>query len=72
MKAVLKFNLPEEREEFEMASQSQKLFYAISEFDNFLRGKIKHADLTDEQYETYDTIRQELWNRLSDENINLH
>ena len=72
MTATLTFNLPEEREEFEMASQAHKLYYAVSDFDNFLRGKIKHADLTDEQYETYDSIRQELWNRLSDENINLH
>lgn len=72
MNATLTFNLPEEEEEFEMASQARKLYFAVSDFDNFLRNKIKHADLTDEQYGVYDSIRQELWNRLSDENINLH
>lgn len=72
MNATLTFNLPEEQEEFNMATQAHKLYFAISDFDNFLRNKIKHTDLTDEQYAVYDTIRQELWNRLSEENITLH
>jgi hypothetical protein len=72
MKAILKFNLPEENEEFEMASQASKLYYAVSEFDNFLRNKIKHSDLTDEQYNVYESVRQELWNNLNNENISLH
>jgi hypothetical protein len=72
MEAILKFNLPEEREEFEMASQASKLYCVVSEFDNFLRSKIKHTDLSDEQYDIYESIRQELWNNLNDENISLH
>lgn len=72
MKAELTFDLPEEREEFEMAANGWKLYMAISTFDNWLRGKIKHEDLTDEQYEIYDKIRQQLWDELSAENIDIH
>ena len=72
MKATLTFNIPEEQEEFDIASNAHKFYSVISEFDNFLRNKIKYTDLPEEQYLIYKTIRQEFWNKLDTQNIKLH
>jgi small-conductance mechanosensitive channel len=71
MKAILKFNLPEEREEFELASNAAKYSIVLSDIDNHLRSKIKHADLTDEQYEVYEEVRKQLWEYIQDQGIQL-
>jgi hypothetical protein len=71
MKATLKFNLPEEQEEFELASNAVKYSIVLSDIDNHLRSKIKHADLTDEQYKVYEEVREQLWDYLNQEGIKL-
>lgn len=71
MKGKLIFNLPEEREEFELASNAVKYSIVLSDIDNFLRSKIKHADLTDEQYDVYETVRTQLWEYINNEGIQL-
>jgi len=71
MKAILEFNLPEENEEFESASNGWKYKSLLCEFDNFLRNKIKYEDLKDEDYEIYNNVREQLWNLLNEENLTL-
>ena len=44
MKATLEFNLPEEREEFKSASDGWKWQSVVWDFDQMLRGKIKHGN----------------------------
>lgn len=44
MKAILEFNLPEDEEEHKSALDSANWKFALQEFDDFLRGKIKHTD----------------------------
>lgn len=43
MRAVLEFRLPEEREEFETASDGWKWRSAVWDFDQMLREKIKYG-----------------------------
>lgn len=69
MKATLEFNLPDDELDFEMASNGAKLYYAIERYDNFLRGKIKHGDLTDMEYDIYQKCRDELREIMTDSNI---
>jgi len=71
MQAQLIFNLPEEQEEFEMASNAIKYSIVLSDIDNYLRSKIKYTDLTDEQYKVYEEVREQLWNYLNEEGIKL-
>jgi len=62
MKAILKFNLPEEQEEFDAAVKGGDMKIVILKLDQYLRGKIKYAsDMTnDEVIETYEEVRDEL------------
>jgi hypothetical protein len=49
MKAVLKFNLPDEKEEFDDAVRGGVYRAALSDMENWLRSKIKYDDTLDEK-----------------------
>ena len=72
MKAILEFNLPEEQEEFDNASQGGKMKFVIWKLDQYLRAKVKYAsDMTnDEVIETYEEVRNELWQIADSVNLN--
>jgi hypothetical protein len=67
MRATLSFTLPEEREEFELASKAGHLDYVIGELDNFLRGKIKYGQHSAEVEAIYQEVRDKLWELRNDE-----
>ena len=46
MKAVLKFNLPEENEDFKAAINGSKYKSAIWDYDQWLRSEMKYGELT--------------------------
>lgn len=71
MKAVLEFNLPEENLEFEMCSNGSKAYCVLSEYDNWLRAKIKYEELSDLEYEIYEKCREELRGMLNENNISI-
>ncbi len=72
-KVTLTFRLPEEKEEFELASKGIDYFCAVSDLDNLLRNFIKYppADATDEAVEIYETIRSNLRTFLTERGIYL-
>jgi hypothetical protein len=41
------FKLPEEDAEFQMAVKASAAFCALSEYDNYLRGRLKYEDLSE-------------------------
>jgi hypothetical protein len=43
MKAILEFNLPEERDEFNTANKAGSYIAALQEYDNLLRGIVKYG-----------------------------
>ena len=72
MKAILKYNLPEEQEEFETANNGWKYRSVLLEYDNHLRSKIKYDEsLTEEQYKVYEDARNKLWEFLNEDNLKL-
>jgi len=72
MKAILKFNLPEEQEEFDIANKGWKFRLALSTHDQHLRNKLKYDEqLTDEQYKVYEEVRTKLWEILQEEQLTL-
>ena len=72
MKAKLEFDLPEEQDDFEVASNGWKYRSVLFDLDNFLRNKLKYEKLTEEQDKAYSEVRELLWNTLRDDNLTLH
>ena len=66
---ILKFNLPEEQAEADIATNAIGLFSAIHEFKNELRGKLKHGDYTDEEYAILEKISDLFYEMLENNNI---
>jgi hypothetical protein len=66
MKATLEFNLPEEREEFEIALRAGKLQAALSEFENFLRAQLKYGELPEAEYKRVEMIREKYFELIGE------
>lgn len=69
MKAILKFNLPEENPEFQLAVNAVKWYSVVWDIDQYLRGQTKHApdDMPEEEYKALVRVREELY-RIINEN----
>jgi hypothetical protein len=42
MKAILEFNLPEDKDEYDFANNGLNYYLALCEFDNWLRSEYKY------------------------------
>ena len=67
MKAILKFNLPEEESEYKDAAQGARWHNLLCDLDEYLRQSIKHNGATE-----YQPIRDWLNTKLVDRNLNLY
>ena len=61
MKGIIEFDLPQEKEEFDMACNAQKYACILHDVDQFLRGKIKYETLDEKTYAAYSDVRSSLW-----------
>lgn len=64
MKVTLEFNLPEEREDFDLANEGPALSGAIKDVLEDIRTKLKYEGLTDEQIDCYEEVRAIILDRL--------
>ena len=73
MKAILEFNLPEEQEQFEDASNGWKWQHAIWQLDQYLRTKTKYAsdDDSPESVNAFQEARDELHRILNNDNLEM-
>lgn len=71
MEAILKFNLPEETEEFNLAIRGSDYSCLLHEFDQYLRTNLKHVDLPDAKHESYQEIRDKLYELANNYKIEL-
>ena len=69
MNATLNFDLPEDDEQFAVASKARELYFCLCEMDEWLRGKIKHGDYTEEAYDALQEARDELNNIMRDNDV---
>lgn len=72
MKALLKFSLPEEQDEFETANNGWKYRSILCDIDNFLRSKLKYEELSPGEDGAYDKTRTELWNLINEHKVDIH
>jgi hypothetical protein len=69
MKATLEFNLPEDQTEFEIATNANKYYSALFNFQQYLRNKLKHEKLTPEQESVVEAIQSDFLEMLYDEEV---
>jgi hypothetical protein len=65
-KTIIEFN-EEEQHEATIALNGWRYHHVIWELQQYLRGEMKHGDLSDDRYECYEKIRTKLYD-LIDEN----
>lgn len=60
MRGELIFDLPEEREDFEVAQNGWKYKIALDDMDNWLRSKLKYGEISATEAEIYEECRNKL------------
>lgn len=70
MEATLKFNLPEETEEFETAVNANNYKNALSELNQYLRNETKWSS-DENKVEIAQIVRDELYRLMSENNVTL-
>lgn len=71
MNATLNFNLPDDLEEYTMASQAHDMHSLIRDLDEELRGAVKHGSHPEWDTETVDKIRRWLNTEIADRNLTI-
>ena len=71
MKAILEFNLPDDKQDFDLATRASDLWYVLYQLDQDLRSKTKYAsdDLPQDKYDAYEEVRDKLRELMSESNI---
>ena len=62
MEAILKFNLPEEQSDFDLAVNGAKAQSALCDMDQWLRSQTKYApdDMSEDTFKAFELCREQL------------
>lgn len=73
MKAILKFKLPDDKEEYEYAVDAPKMYNALWEIKQLIRSKLKYNPdgLTDIELKQWEIIQDEFYCILNNHNLKL-
>lgn len=72
MEAILKFNLPDDQDDFRFAVEGTKWYLVVHTFDQYLRSQMKYNDnLTDEEYGLLEKVREELRSTINENQLSL-
>ena len=74
MKAILEFNLPEDQDDFELATKGGKWYSVVWDMDQWLRTQYKYmpdAEYSEDKYNAYYEARQKLTSIMYDNGVNL-
>jgi len=75
MEAILKFNLPDDASEFEMATKGSDMHSVLWEMDQWLRAQYKYMpdeEYSEDRYRTYEECREQLRTIIQEHNINFN
>ena len=64
MKAILEFELPEDKQDFELVNSASKMYCIIWEIDQYLRSEIKYNGK-----EEFEPIREKLYELMNSSNF---
>lgn len=74
MKAILKFNLPEDNQEYKLATQGSDWWNVCWVMDQWLRTQYKYMpdeEYSDDKYHTYEKCREKLLQLVTENNLNI-
>jgi hypothetical protein len=73
MEAILKFNLPEDHTEFELATKGNDWSHAMWELDQWLRSQTKHAPdtMSEDTFTAFEQTRDKLHEILQENSLKL-
>ena len=73
MEAILKFNLPDDQIDFDLAVNGSKWMGAMWELNNWLRSQIKHPpeEMSDDTYKAFEDARDQLYEILNENQLRL-
>ena len=73
MEAVLKFNLPDDQEDFNIALDGGKWALSMFELNQWLRSQIKHPPdtMSDDTYKAFEETRDKLYEILNENQLRL-
>jgi hypothetical protein len=70
MKATLEFNLPDDKEDYEMTVNASKYYLALWGIKQELRKQLKYAEISEKEYEIYEKVSDKFHSILEDNGIN--
>lgn len=71
MKAYFEFDLPEENEAYQIYNKAIDWQCLVHDIDMFIRQKLKHGDMTDDQYILLDELLHKIHECAKDRNLEL-
>ena len=74
MKAKLEFNLPEDQDDFELATKGGNWYSVVWDMDQWLRSQYKHMpdeEYSEDRYNAYVETRDKLRELMSEAGVNL-
>ena len=74
MKAILEFNLPEDQDDFELATKGGKWYSIVWEMDQWLRTQYKYMpdeEYSEDRYNAYVEAREKLFELMKENGVNL-
>ena len=73
MKAILEFNLPEDKVDFDLALQGSDWKHVCWEMDQLLRKHLKYDDdLKEDDIKMLQYVRDQFWKFMSESNLDLY
>ena len=73
MKAILKFDLPDDQDEYVIATQASAMHSVLWDMDQWLRSQTKYApdDMSEDTYKAFELCREQLREFINNNGINL-
>ena len=74
MEAILKFNLPEDNQEFKLATKAQNWWSVCLEMDQWLRAQYKYMpdnEYSEDKYNAYVQAREKLFELMRENGVSL-
>jgi hypothetical protein len=69
--ATLTFQLPEEADDLDLARKGADWRLVLEDMDNYLRGRLKHEDLSEDAAVALDAARERLYTLVADRGLSL-
>lgn len=71
MKAILEFNLPEDKAQYELANKASNFHSVIWDLDQYLRNVLKHGseEFKKSEYKTIEKIREQIVSLMQENDV---